>query len=99
MMGTLEKLIVVSGRWKKWINEDESADDFYAISPERRRWLLGTGARYVWQNPEAVAARISLYDNLNQNGIDAEEIVLSNIEKDIDKYFHAFNIVNLNNYL
>ena len=54
MMGTLEKLIVVSGRWKKWINEDESADDFYAISPERRRWLLGTGARYVWQNPEAV---------------------------------------------
>lgn len=99
MMGTLEKLIVVSGRWKKWINEDESADDFYAISPERRRWLIGTGARYVWQNPEAVAARISLYDNLNQNGIDAEEIVLSNIEKDIDKYFHAFNIVNLNNYL
>ena len=37
-----------------------------------------------------------LYDNLALNGIDAEGIVLSNIERAIDKYYVAFNLVGLN---
>ena len=37
-----------------------------------------------------------LYDNLALNGIDAESIVLSTIERAIDKYYVAFNLVNLN---
>ena len=40
-----------------------------------------------------------LYANLKRVGIDAEEIVLGRIEHDMDKYFNAFNLVNLNKLL
>ena len=83
-------------RWKKWVHGSESPDDFASITPDRQRWLIQTGARYIWQKPEAVAARRMLYDNLALNGIDAESIVLSTIERAIDKYYVAFNLVNLN---
>jgi len=99
MTKTVENLVVESGRWTKWVEEGESSEDFYSIGKDRRRWLVSTGARYIWQNPAALAARHTLYDNLKENGIEAEDIVLSNIEKDIDKYFNAFNIVNLNDHL
>lgn len=92
----IERLVVFSGRWKKWVLEGESTEDFYSIPEERRLWLIGTGARYIWQEPQAVAARMALYSNLGDNGIDAEEIVLSRIERSIDKYCNAFNLVNLN---
>jgi hypothetical protein len=32
-------------------------------------------------------------------GIDAEEVVLGRIERDMDKYFVAFNLVGLNDLL
>lgn len=99
MTATLKRLVVASGRWKKWVHGNESPDDFESITPERQRWLIETGARYIWQHPEAVAARKTLYDNLSLNGIDAEGIVLSYIERDIDKYYNAFNIVGLNDLL
>lgn len=99
MTKTVENLVVESGRWTKWVEEGESSEDFYSIGKDRRQWLVSTGARYIWQNPAALAARHTLYDNLKENGIEAEDIVLSNIEKDIDKYFNAFNIVNLNDHL
>lgn len=99
MTTVLEKLVIESGRWKKWLHEGESAEDFYKNAPERKKWLIQTGARYIWQKPEAVVARHILYDNLSSNGIDAEEIVLSFIQRDMDKYYNAFNLVNLNNYL
>ncbi|MCI1779642.1 MAG: class II D-tagatose-bisphosphate aldolase, non-catalytic subunit [Bacteroidales bacterium] len=95
----IEKLVVSSGRWKKWLHQNESGKDFYSLDPNRRNWLIKTGARYIWQQPETIAARGLLYDNLKDNGIDAETIVLSRIEHDIDKYYNAFNIVNLNDYL
>ena len=96
MTDTLMRLVVDSGRWKKWVHGNESPDDFASITPDRQRWLIQTGARYIWQKPEAVAARRMLYDNLALNGIDAEGIVLSTIERAIDKYYVAFNLVNLN---
>ena len=96
MTDILKRLVVESGRWKKWVHGSESPDDFASITPERQRWLIQTGARYIWQKPEAVAARRLLYDNLGDNGIDAEGIVLSTIERAIDKYYVAFNLVNLN---
>jgi hypothetical protein len=99
MTATLKRLVVASGRWKKWVHGNESPDDFESITPERQRWLIETGARYIWQNPEAIAARKTLYDNLSLNGIDAEGIVLSHIERDIDKYYNAFNLVGLNDLL
>ena len=99
MTAILKKLVIASGRWKKWVHGNESPDDFDSITPDRQRWLIQTGARYIWQKPEAVAARQTLYNNLNLNGIDAEGIVLSTIERAIDKYYVAFNLVNLNDLL
>ena len=96
MTATLKRLVIESGRWKKWVHGNESPDDFESITPDRQRWLIQPGARYIWQKPEAVAARRMLYDNLVLNGIDAEGIVLSTIERAIDKYYVAFNLVNLN---
>ncbi len=96
MVAILKKLVIESGRWKKWVHGDESPDDFESITPDRQRWLIQTGARYIWQKPEAVAARQTLYSNLALNGIDAEGIVLSTIERAIDKYYVAYNLVNLN---
>lgn len=99
MNAILRELVVASGRWKKWVRGNESADDFASITSERQRWLIQTGARYIWQKPEAVAARQMLYSNLALNGIDAEGIVLSTIEHAIDKYYVAYNLVDLNSLL
>ena len=99
MAATLERLVYESGRWIKWLHEDEAGLDFPQLSAERREWLVGTGCRYIWQHPEAVAARQLLYGNLARLGIDAEEVVLGRIERDMDKYFHAFNLVGVNDLL
>lgn len=99
MIATLKRLVIESGRWKKWVHGNESPDDFDSITPDRQRWLIETGARYIWQKPEAIAARGVLYSNLALNGIDAEGVVLSRIERAIDKYYNAYNLVNLNNLL
>ena len=99
MVAILKQLVIASGRWKKWVHGDESPDDFESITADRQRWLIQTGARYIWQKPEAVAARQTLYSNLALNGIDAEGIVLSTIERAIDKYYVAYNLVNLNSLL
>ena len=48
---------------------------------------------------EALAARYMLCDNLRRAGYDPEEMVLGRIERDMDKYFTAFNLVNLNDLL
>ncbi|WP_224994364.1 class II D-tagatose-bisphosphate aldolase non-catalytic subunit [Cesiribacter sp. SM1] len=95
----LWKAVIDSQRWKKWMLEGEDADDFYANSPERQEWLIKTGCRYIWENPEVLASRWRLYRNLDLNGVEAEEILLSHIEKAMDKYFYKFNLVDLNDLL
>lgn len=99
MTETLTRLVKESNRWQKWLHADEEGKEFEAISDERRFWLVETGCRYIWQNAEAVAARTLLYENLGRNGIDAEGVVLGRIERDMDKYFRAFNLVGLNRLL
>ena len=96
---TLERLVEASGRWKKWLLPAEEGSAFGALSAERRTWLVKTGCRYIWQEPEALVARQRLYDNLRHVGMDPEEVVLGRIEHDMDKYFYAFNLVDLNNLL
>ena len=99
MTDTLNALVHKSMRWKKWLLADEQGKDLYELTPERFQWIVKTCSRYIWQNPEAVAARSMLYANLKRVGLDAEEIVLGRIEHDMDKYFNAFNLVNLNKLL
>jgi len=90
--------VINSERWKKWLMEDED-EDFSSLAENRQLWLIKTGCRYIWTNPEVEVARMKLYENLERNGIKAEKIVLTNIEKSMDKYFHSFNLIDFNNYI
>lgn len=96
LKSALWKAVIDSQRWKKWLQEGESTEDFYKNTPERQEWLIKTGCRYIWENPAVLASRNRLYRNLEFNHVDAEGIVLSHIEKAMDKYFHKFNLVDLN---
>lgn len=91
--------VIESGRWRKWLNNGESSTDFYSNAPDRQEWLIKTGCRYIWENPEVVAARARLYDALSRQGIKAEEIVEMKIEHAMDKYFFKFNLTDLNEVL
>ncbi len=93
----LEGAVIKSGRWKKWLHGDEK--DFDSLNRQRRQWIIKTSCRYVWAQPEVRCAQEELYRNLELNGIDAENWVLVNIEKNMDKYFRAFNLVNINEKL
>lgn len=95
----LYRAVVQSGRWTKWLQPNENHGDFEALSTERQQWLISTGCRYIWQNPEVIASRSLLNENLESQGIFAEEIVLSHIERAMDKYFAAFNLKNLNDLI
>lgn len=95
----LWRLVYQSNRWKKWLQEDEQGKDLNQLSKERKDWLIKTGCRYIWQHPEALVSRYRLYENLKRHGIDAESVVLGKIEHDMDKYFYAFNLINLNSLL
>ena len=88
-----------SHRWEKWLHADEQGKDLHELTPERQDWIVATCCRYIWQQPRPLAARGFLYDNLKRLGVDAEEIVLGRIERDMDKYFRAFNLVGVNDLL
>ncbi len=95
----LWEAVIHSNRWVKWLNDNESPGDFYSLDKERQTWLIKTGCRYIWENSEVIAARSKLYTNMKKNGIAAEDIVLTGIGHAMDRYFHSFNLVNLNNIL
>lgn len=99
MKDRLWEAVIASNRWIKWLNECESPDDFYSLDSDRQTWLIKTGCRYIWENPEVIAARTKLYYNMQLHGLKPEEIVLTPIEQAMDRYFHKFNLVNLNNFL
>ncbi len=94
----LWQAVIESERWKKWLLSGEK-EDFSSLNENRQLWLIKTGCRYIWTKPEVEAARMKLYENLESNGIKAERIVLMNIEKSMDKYFHSFNLIDFNNYI
>jgi tagatose-1,6-bisphosphate aldolase non-catalytic subunit AgaZ/GatZ len=91
--------VIESNRWKKWLLESERQMEFNKLESGRQEWLVSTGCRYIWQKPEVIVSRYQLYENLNSNGYYAEEIVLSRIERDMDKYCRSFNLIDLNHYL
>ena len=99
MRDTLLAEVHDSHRWEKWLHQDELGKDLHELTPERQDWIVATCCRYIWQQPRTLAARGFLYSNLGRLGIDAEEIVLGRIERDMDKYFRAFNLIGLNDLL
>jgi tagatose-1,6-bisphosphate aldolase non-catalytic subunit AgaZ/GatZ len=90
----LRTAVVDSGRWKKWLAPNEQGTAFDALPPERQRWLVDTGSRYVWSNPTVRAARGQLYENVAAYR-DAEAYVLWRLKTAILRYMHAFNLVGL----
>jgi len=99
IIGTIRNSVIASHRWEKWLSPDENQSDFSANSPGRQEWLTKTCARYIWENPEIIASRERLMNNVGNYGINGEEIVLSHIETAMDRYFYRFNLVNLNTIL
>jgi len=97
IMKILENAVFDSGRWKKWLIDGE--ESFNNLKKDRKEWIVKTSSRYVWANPEVKNSRNELYTNLKVNGIDGENIVLTNIEKGMDKYFRNFNLLGLNSEL
>ena len=99
MKETLLEEVRESHRWEKWLHEDEMGKDLPELTPERQDWIVATCCRYIWQQPRSLAARGFLYANLERLGYAPEDVVLGRIERDMDKYFRAFNLVGLNDLL
>ena len=99
MKEVLHKAVHESHRWEKWLHEDEQGKDLCELTEARQDWIVATCCRYIWQQPAPLAARGFLYANLQRLGIDPEQIVLGRIERDMDKYFRAFNLIGLNDLL
>jgi tagatose-1,6-bisphosphate aldolase non-catalytic subunit AgaZ/GatZ len=91
--------VIKSGRWKKWLQPGEDPADFYSVMPQRQEWLVKTGCRYIWEDPEVVSERSLLYRNIDIQGIDASALVESSIESAMDRYFYSFNLCGLNKLL
>jgi D-tagatose-1,6-bisphosphate aldolase subunit GatZ/KbaZ len=104
-MGVLEQTVYGSNRWQKWLQPEEYAmagqagkgtPDYgmiwQALSPERRSWLIQTGARYVWTTPGVVAARQALYHNLSAIIPDPHQIVVERIARCLDRYVIAYHL-------
>lgn len=91
--------VINSNRWIKWLSNEESSEDFNVLTKERQEWLIKTGCRYIWENPEVVKARTKLSENMAHCGVKHEDIVLTHIGKAMDRYFHTFNLVDLNDFL
>jgi D-tagatose-1,6-bisphosphate aldolase subunit GatZ/KbaZ len=84
--------VIDSGRWEKWLQPDEAGKGFAALTPERQRWLVQTGARYVWTASSVLAARQILYSNLEAVMPDPNQYVVERIADSIDNYINAFKL-------
>jgi D-tagatose-1,6-bisphosphate aldolase subunit GatZ/KbaZ len=87
----LTRAVLDSGRWRKWIQADEP-EDFEGLTPERRDWLVTTGARYVWTEAPVVEARSRLYENLEPVMGDPHGWVVERIAASVEKYVRAFDL-------
>jgi D-tagatose-1,6-bisphosphate aldolase subunit GatZ/KbaZ len=88
---TLTESVVGSGRWRKWLQPSEP-EEFAKLEPERRRWLVTSGARYVWMQPKVLAARSRLYENLAPVMGDPHGWVVDRVAASVEEYVRAFNL-------
>ncbi len=93
-MQILQTAVVDSKRWIKWLLPHERELPFSQLDPRRQEWLLKTGSRYIWTDPQVVAYRAHLYSNLNRIGIDAHNYVIDQVARVVEKYILAFNLRN-----
>jgi D-tagatose-1,6-bisphosphate aldolase subunit GatZ/KbaZ len=90
---TLELAVQDSNRWQKWLLADEKGCGTLAdLSEERRRWIVGTCARYVWQTPAVLEARSRLYRAVRSEIADPHGYVIERIMRSIERYAETFNL-------
>ncbi len=77
----------------------ERGAPFQDLSPARRTWLVQTGARYVWTDPQVIAARRTLYSNLRLVLPDPHGYVVERIIAVMDTYVRAFHLFDANELL
>ena len=90
----LRSAVVNSRRWRKWLRPEEHGLDFDALPRTRRDWLVHTGSRYVWTDPDVQDARERLYEN-TRTYRDPDAFVHWRVRGEILRYMHAFNLVGL----
>jgi hypothetical protein len=98
LLEALEDAVYRSGRWKKWLQAEELDIPFVEIDPERRNWLVQTGSRYIWTDPEVLRERARLYENLTPVLPDANAWVVERIALSMEHYitnFHLFDSMQL----
>jgi tagatose-1,6-bisphosphate aldolase non-catalytic subunit AgaZ/GatZ len=88
----LEAAVIESGRWRKWLQADEVGQEFDRLQPDRRAWLVSTGARYVWTGAGVVEARRRLYANLKNDVPGPHAVVVDRIAAGIQRYVDAFGL-------
>lgn len=88
----LEKAVVESGRWKKWLLPGERGVPFDRLEASRREWLVATGARYMWTDPQVILARERLYENVRGACPEPHSWVVEQIAQSIEKYVDAFRL-------
>jgi D-tagatose-1,6-bisphosphate aldolase subunit GatZ/KbaZ len=92
IMEALEAAVVASGRWQKWLQPEEQGLEFRDLSPERRDWLVQTGARYIWTQPDVVAAREGLYNHLAAVMPNPGQFVVERIARSMERYVGGFRL-------
>lgn len=98
IMEALESAVLESNRWQKWLQAEEERLAFEELTPERRSWLVRTGARYIWTDERVQEARRMLYDNLSPVMSDPHQFVVDRIARSMDHYittFHLFDSLTL----
>jgi len=88
----LESAVVDSGRWQKWLQSHEVGRGFSQLAPDRRAWLVATGARYMWTDPRVLETRQRLYANLRYELADPHAYVVDRIAASMQRYVDAFNL-------
>ncbi|MGQ9684532.1 MAG: class II D-tagatose-bisphosphate aldolase non-catalytic subunit [Anaerolineae bacterium] len=92
IMEALEQAVLASNRWQKWLEGDERGKPFTELAPERRAWLVQTGARYIWTDARVVAARRRLYENLSAVLPDPHAFVVERIARAMERYVTRFRL-------
>ena len=98
LIDALRRAVVDSGRWRKWLSDEEEGRAFSELSDDRQAWLVSTGSRYVWTTPAVEAARSTLYENVSDYRTPTV-YVQWRLKTAILHYMHAFNLIDLTDRL
>jgi len=90
----IERAVVESGRWRKWLHPEEVGSAYLDLPAARRQWLVRTGARYIWTDLRVLEARRILYENLRPELDDPHARVVERIAARIGEYLQAFGLVD-----